>query len=172
MGTLSFNGNKTITTDGGGAILTNCVELACHAKHFTSTVKMPHPWEYRHEEIGDNNRIPNINATMGCAIGATIPYAFGEKRTLPAQLNSISFCFGCRIMSEPDGCQSFNWFQNLLFESEQADQQDILLKVTNEAGIMTRLVWVLMHELAKFNSSPRKDLTCALFLSKSIIEIP
>ena len=173
MGTLSFNGNKTITTGGGGAILTNDPELACHAKHLTTTAKQPHAWEYRHDEIGYNYRMPNINAALGCAQLEQLPDMLAAKRELfqRYQLASSSIS-GVRLMNEPEQCQSNYWLQTLVLNSEQSDRRDILLEATNNAGIMTRPAWVLMHELTPFRVCPRMDLSTAHSLVQRLINIP
>ena len=173
MGTLSFNGNKTITTGGGGAILTNDLELARHAKHLTTTAKLPHAWEYRHAEIGYNYRMPNINAALGCAQLEQLPAMLAAKRELfqryQLALSSIS---GVRLMAEPDQCHSNYWLQTLVLDPELVDQRDALLDATNKAGIMTRPAWILMHELAPFRECQRMDLSTAQSLAQRLINIP
>jgi aminotransferase in exopolysaccharide biosynthesis len=173
MGTLSFNGNKTITTGGGGAILTNNSNIARHAKHLTTTAKIPHAWEFYHDEIGFNYRMPNINAALGCAQLEQLPAILAAKREL-FQRYQIAFATisGLKLMVEPNQCQSNYWLQTLLLDSEQASQRDVILKTTNEASLMTRPAWVLMHELKLFKLSPKMDLTCAQSLAKRLINIP
>lgn len=173
MGTLSFNGNKTITTGGGGAILTNDAELARHAKHLTTTAKLPHAWEYRHDEIGYNYRLPNLNAALGCAQFEQLPAMLAAKRELFQRYRAaFSTVAGLKLMAEPEQCQSNYWLQTLLLDSEQAGQRDALLQVTNDAGLMTRPVWILMHELAPFRDCPRMDLAGAQSLAQRLINIP
>ena len=173
MGTLSFNGNKTITTGGGGAILTNDKELARHAKHLTTTAKLPHAWEYRHDEIGYNYRMPNLNAALGCAQLEQLPAMLDAKRTLfkryQAEFAQVS---GLKLIGESEQCKSNYWLQSLLLNDEQSNQRDDILKATNEAGFMTRPVWVLMHELVPFKDCPRMDLSGAQSLSQRLINIP
>ena len=173
MGTLSFNGNKTITTGGGGAILTDNAELARHAKHLTTTAKQPHAWEYRHDEIGYNYRMPNINAALGCAQLEQLPTMLAAKRELfqryQAEFTSVP---GIRLMEEPAQCQSNYWLQTLVLDSKYADQRDILLQATNNAGIMTRPAWILLHELAPFMECPRMDLAGAKSHVQRLINIP
>jgi perosamine synthetase len=173
MGTLSFNGNKTITTGGGGAILTDNAELARHAKHLTTTAKLPHAWEYRHDEIGYNYRMPNINAALGCAQLEQLPVMLAAKREL-FQRYQLAFASvpGIRLMAEPSQCQSNYWLQTLVLDSKYADQRDALLQATNNAGIMTRPAWILMHELAPFRECPRMDLAGAKSLVQRLINIP
>jgi aminotransferase in exopolysaccharide biosynthesis len=173
MGTLSFNGNKTITTGGGGAILTNDIELARHAKHLTTTAKLPHAWEYRHDEIGYNYRLPNLNAALGCAQLEQLPAMLAAKRELYHRYQkAFSAVQGASLVAEPDQCRSNYWLQTLLLSPECAGERDGLLKATNDAGFMTRPVWVLMHELPQFRDCPRMDLFCAQSLSQRLINIP
>jgi perosamine synthetase len=173
MGALSFNGNKTITTGGGGAILTNDIELARHAKYLTTTAKMPHAWEYRHDEIGYNYRMPNLNAALGCAQLEQLPMMLTAKRKLFQRYHeSFATVAGVKLMAEPEQCQSNYWLQALLLNEERSNQRDDILKATNEAGFMTRPVWILMHELTPFKDCPRMDLTAAQSLSQRLINIP
>ena len=173
MGTLSFNGNKTITTGGGGAILTDDAELACHAKHLTTTAKLPHSWEFLHDEIGYNYRMPNINAALGCAQMERLPALLRAKRELYQRYHSaFSTVEGVSIMAEPEQCQSNYWLQTLVLKHEYASQRDTLLKVTNESGIMTRPAWVLLHELEPFRECPHMELSGAHSLTCRLINIP
>ncbi|MBS4052053.1 MAG: LegC family aminotransferase [Methylomonas sp.] len=173
MGTLSFNGNKTITTGGGGAILTNDAELARHAKHLTTTAKLPHRWEYRHDEIGFNYRLPNLNAALGCAQLEQLPRMLAAKRSLFCRYQAAFMQIaGVKLIAEPDQCRSNYWLQTLLLDAERADQRDRVLEASNDAGFMTRPAWALMHELAPFEECPRMDLSMALSLSRRLINIP
>jgi perosamine synthetase len=173
MGTLSFNGNKTITTGGGGAILTNDVELARHAKHLTTTAKLPHLWEYRHDEIGYNYRLPNLNAALGCAQLEQLAGRLASKRKLFARYQAaFAPVAGISLMEEPAACQSNYWLQTLLLDVDQEHQRDLILKATNDAGFMTRPVWGLMHGLAHFKDCPHMDLAGAESISRRLINIP
>ena len=173
MGTLSFNGNKTITTGGGGALLTNDAELARHAKHLTTTAKLPHAWEYRHDEIGYNYRMPNLNAALGCAQLEQLPAMLAAKRELFHRYQAaFAPVAGVKLMAEPEQCQSNYWLQTLLLDAKLANQRDALLKATNDAGFMTRPAWILMHELTPFKECPRMDLAGAQLLSQGLINIP
>uniref|UniRef100_UPI0040483881 LegC family aminotransferase n=1 Tax=Polynucleobacter sp. TaxID=2029855 RepID=UPI0040483881 len=173
LGTLSFNGNKTITTGGGGAILTNDVEIARHAKHLTTTAKLLHAWEFRHDEIGYNYRLPNINAALGCAQLEQLPARLDAKRMLFRRYkDAFSKVGGVKLVAEPLKCQSNYWLQTLLVDIENVDQRDVILKATNDAGFMTRPAWILMHELAPFKTCPRMDLTISKSLERRLINIP
>ncbi|QWE06935.1 LegC family aminotransferase [Polynucleobacter sp. JS-JIR-5-A7] len=173
MGTLSFNGNKTITTGGGGAILTNDYELAKFAKHLTTTAKVPHAWEYRHDEIGYNYRLPNLNAALGCAQLEQIDKILIAKRDLFYRYQrAFSGLEGLQILSEPKGCKSNFWLQTLRIDPDKVGYQNEILEITNEAGFMTRPAWALMSELNQFKGCPRMDLSTARLLSSQLINIP
>ncbi|MCG9010313.1 LegC family aminotransferase [Laribacter hongkongensis] len=173
IGTLSFNGNKTITTGGGGALLINDSELAKRAKHITTTARLAHGWEYRHDEVGFNYRLPNINAALGCAQLEQLPQLVQDKRALferySAALRDVS---GLRLFREPAHCKSNYWLQTLILDTVHVGQRNALLAATNGAGIMTRPVWILMHRLTPYADSPRMDLACAEDLERRIINIP
>lgn len=173
MGTLSFNGNKTITTGGGGAILTNDLELAARAKHLTTTAKVPHRWNFMHDEVGYNYRLPNLNAALGCAQLEQLPGFLLEKRRL-FDVYQSSFCdiSGVRLMAEPAGCRSNYWLQALLLDESLADQKDAVLAATNDAGLMTRPVWALMHRMQMFSNSPTAPLPVAESIERRLINIP
>jgi perosamine synthetase len=173
LGILSFNGNKTITTGGGGAILTNDPELARRAKHLTTTSKLLHAWEYRHDEIGYNYRMPNINAALGCAQLEQLPQLLKAKRDLFSRYQSaFNKVDGVRLMSEPIGCSSNYWLQTIILSVDNSTHRDAILTATNNAGYMTRPTWVLMNELEQFSSMPCMDLSVAQSLSERVINIP
>jgi perosamine synthetase len=173
LGTLSFNGNKTITTGGGGALLTNDSTLARQAKHLTTTAKLPHAWEFQHDEIGYNYRLPNLNAALGCAQLEQLPDKLAAKRVMFERYQSaFTQVAGVKLMSELAQCQSNYWLQTLLLDPNNSDQRDFILKATNDAGLMTRPAWTLMHELEPFKGYPRMDLTTAQSLTQRLINIP
>ena len=173
MGALSFNGNKTITTGGGGAILTNDAELARRAKHLTTTAKIPHQWEYRHDEIGYNYRLPNLNAALGCAQLKQLPSFLSAKRELHDRYQAaFAQVKGIRLIAEPEQCTSNYWLQTLLLDEDQAHQRDLILEATNNAGFMTRPAWVLMNDLQPFEGCASMDLAGAQSLSQGLINIP
>jgi len=173
LGVLSFNGNKTITTGGGGAILTNDPELARRAKHLTTTSKLLHVWEYRHDEIGYNYRMPNINAALGCAQLEQLPQLLEAKRDLFSRYQSaFNKVDGVQLMSEPIGCTSNYWLQTIILSVDNSTHRDAILAATNKVGYMTRPTWVLMNELEQFSSMPSMDLSGAQSLSERVINIP
>lgn len=173
LGTLSFNGNKTITTGGGGAILTNDEALARRAKHLTTTAKLPHAWDYFHDEVGYNYRLPNLNAALGCAQLERLPEMLLAKRALfNAYTETFSSIQGLKLFAEPDQCRSNYWLQTILLDEKSADSRNDILLATNNAGYMTRPAWILMHQLAAYQGCPRMDLTVAESLSRRLINIP
>jgi perosamine synthetase len=172
-GVLSFNGNKTITTGGGGAILTNDEKLADHAKHLTTTAKLPHAWEFKHNEIGYNYRLPNLNAALGCAQLEQLPKILTAKRNLFERYHEVFRSIqGVSLISEPESCRSNYWLQTLVLRDDSIEQRDALLKVTNEARIMTRPAWTLLNELDPYKLCPSMNLDVAQSLSRRLINIP
>ncbi len=164
---ISFNGNKTITTGGGGMLLFNDEKLADYAKHLTTQAKIPHRWEFRHDECGYNYRMPNINAALGVAQMEKLPKILASQRELAKIYERF---FGDRFVKEPKNCQSNYWFQTILLED--AKERDAFLEYTNDNGVMTRPVWTLMNELEMFKNCERGDLTNAKWLEDRLVNIP
>jgi len=173
LSALSFNGNKIITTGGGGAILTNDDALADKAKHLATTAKMPHRWEYRHDRVGYNYRMPNINAALGCAQLEQLPLFIRSKRSLAENYRkAFDGMKGVRLFTEPDFARSNYWLNVLLLDRDCSHLLNELLEMTNNLGMMTRPVWTLMHRLPMFSDCPRMDLSVAEDLERRIINIP
>jgi perosamine synthetase len=173
LSALSFNGNKVITTGGGGAILTNDEELGGLAKHLTTTAKVPHRWEFRHDMVGYNYRLPNINAALGCAQLEQLPGFLRRKRDLAEKYRqAFDDVEGVRFFTEPEHARSNYWLNVLLLDEAHCDQHDELLSLTNGSGIMTRPTWTLMHKLPMFKDCPRMDLSAAENLEQRLINIP
>jgi perosamine synthetase len=173
LGTLSFNGNKTVTTGGGGAIITDDAELARHAKHLTTTAKVAHRWEYRHDEIGYNYRMPNINAALGCAQLEQLPdFLMAKRRLFERYAAAFAHTPDVRLLAEPGGCRSNYWLQTLLLDPAAAAQRDVILAATNDAGLMTRPIWTLMHRLPPYRGCPRMPLPVAESLETRLINLP
>jgi perosamine synthetase len=173
LGTLSFNGNKTITTGGGGAILTNDTEIARRAKHLTTTAKVPHRWAYEHDEVGYNYRLPNLNAALGCAQLEQLPAFIAAKRRLYQHYRTaLAAVPSVRLVAEPAGCSSNYWLQTLVLDEAVATQRDAILASTNDAGLMTRPAWSLMHSLPAYRACPRMALPVAKSLERRLINIP
>ena len=173
LGTLSFNGNKTITTGGGGAILTNNESLALHAKHLTTTAKISHMWEYLHDEIGYNYRMPNINAALGCAQLEQLPKKLEAKRDLfSAYQTAISKISNIKIIKEPKNCRSNYWLQTIKIENCSIEIRDKILKKSHTSGYLTRPAWNLISSLKPFIYFPKMDLSTSEALHKGLINIP
>lgn len=173
MGTLSFNGNKTITTGGGGAILTNDLELGQRAKHLTTTAKVPHRWNFVHDEVGYNYRLPNLNAALGCAQLEQLPGFLRDKRHLFEQYQAaFANVGGVHLVAEPAGCRSNYWLQTLLLDETYANQRDAVLTATNDAGLMTRPIWALMNRLPMYANAPKAALPVAESVERRVINIP
>jgi perosamine synthetase len=173
MGILSFNGNKIITTGGGGMILTNNHSLAIRAKHLTTTAKIPHAWEYRHDEVAYNYRMPNMNAALGCAQLEKIEELVEAKRELHNRYYSeFSKLEGVRLYSEATGCRSNYWLQTLVLNEPHESIRDQILHSTNSKGYMTRPSWKLLNQLEQFSKMPTMDISTSESLSRRIINIP
>lgn len=173
FGVLSFNGNKTITTGGGGAILTNEEEYATKAKHISTTARLKHNWEFRHDEIGYNYRMPNLNAALGCAQMEKLPEKLQAKRQLFYKYTeTFSKIDGVTIFSEPQGSKSNYWLQTLMLDEDDLDLRDEILKVTNAQRIMTRPIWTPLNELPPYSASPSMTLEVVKSLEKRLISLP
>ena len=173
FGTLSFNGNKIITTGGGGAILTNDMRLADRAKHITTTAKLSHRWEYIHDEIGYNFRMPNINAALGCAQLEQLPNFLQSKRQLTEQYTrAFKDIPQIRLVHEPEKCNSNYWLQTIILDKTVSSQRNIILETTNNAHLTTRPAWKPMHQLAPYKNCPRAPLPVAESLAQTIINLP
>ncbi|WP_050479719.1 LegC family aminotransferase [Herbaspirillum rhizosphaerae] len=171
---LSFNGNKVVTTGGGGAILTNDSELAKLAKHLTTTAKVPHKWSFAHDRVGFNYRLPNINSALGCAQLEQLPGFVESKRALAKAYAAVfENIAGVRFFSEPSFARSNYWLNVLLLDPENAMERDTLLDLSNGLGIMTRPTWTLMHRLPMFKECPRMpSLEIAEDIERRLINIP
>lgn len=173
VGILSFNGNKVITTGGGGAILTNDSELARRAKHLTTTAKLPHRWEFSHDEVAYNYRLPNLNAALGCAQMERLPSLLQSKRQLAERYQDIFASMnGILFVKEPHHCQSNYWLNAVRLEKPDFVARDFLLAAANDAGFQCRPAWKLLHTLPMYLDCPRADLPVAVALEASLINIP
>ena len=173
IGILSFNGNKIVTTGGGGALLFNNNAEAKLAKHLTTTARRPHKWEYFHDMLGYNFRMPNLNAALGCAQLENLPIFLERKRKLTRRyVEGFKNISGVKVMEESSFAHSNYWLNALLLDEGVASQRDALLQATNANGIMTRPAWILMHHLPMYENCPRMDLSVAESLEKRIVNIP
>ena len=171
LGVYSFNGNKTITCGGGGAIVTNSKDLAAHAKHLTTTAKKPHPYLYEHDEIGFNYRMPNLNAALACAQLENLDRFLADKREL-AELYRDFFSTQRAIdfVAEPEGTRANYWLNAILLKDRTT--RDLFLTKSNEAGIQTRPAWTLLNRLEIYNHCQTDELANAAWLAERIVNIP
>ena len=170
LAAFSFNGNKTITTGGGGMIITDDEALAKRAKHLTTTAKVPHPYEYIHDEIGYNYRLPNLNAALGCAQMETLGEILKNKRTLAVQYANFFKNEKITFVSEHNDSKVNYWLNAVVLQDKA--QRDLFLKETNDQGVMTRPIWALMNKLDMFKSCQTTDLSNALWLEERVVNIP
>ncbi len=170
IGVLSFNGNKTITTGGGGMLLTNDMELGSHAKYLSTQAKVGHPWEYYHNETGYNYRMPNLNAALGLAQMEQLNSFLINKRKLADEYREFFKNYDIGFFSEPENAQSNYWLNAILLKNRE--ERDEFLDFTNEHGVMTRPAWRLMHKLTMFEHSFRGDLTNAEWIEDRLVNIP
>lgn len=169
LGTLSFNGNKIMTTGGGGMILADAV-LGERAKHLTTTAKKPHPYEYIHDEVGYNYRLPNLNAALGCAQLEQLETFIKAKRALAAAYQDELSATNLAFVSEPEGCRSNYWLNAVVCEDKA--HRDALLETTNQQGVMTRPIWALMNHLSMYQNCCRGDLSNAEWLEERVVNLP
>ena len=170
---LSFNGNKIVTTGGGGAIITDDAELARHAKHLTTTAKQPHPWAFFHDEVGYNYRMPNLNAALGCAQLEQLAGFLAAKRELTSRYaDAMKDVAGVALFTERPGTRANYWLQTLILDADVADQREAILQHTNAAGQMTRPVWELLSTLPMYAACPTMDTPVARDLARRIVNLP
>ena len=171
VGALSFNGNKTITTGGGGMMLFNDEELGALAKHITTQAKVPHRWEFKHDHIGYNYRMPNINAALGCAQLENIERFVEDKRaTAQAYADFFKNIDGVEFFTEPENCRSNYWLNTLIFKDKESQQS--FLQYSNDNGVMTRPIWELMSRLPMFKDCENDGLNNSIWLGDRIVNIP
>lgn len=167
---LSFNGNKIITTGGGGMVLCTNLDDGLRAKHLTTTAKVPHKWEFFHDEAGFNFRLPNLNAALGCAQIEQLPDYLLSKRKLAMQYKEL-FCHSeYEFILEPAYARSNYWLNAVICEDQKA--RNNLLETTNNAGVMTRPVWTLMHRLPMYQAAERGKLSNSEWLEARVVNIP
>lgn len=171
IGAISFNGNKTITTGGGGMMLFNDEELAAKAKHLTTQAKIPHKWEFRHDYIGYNYRMPNINAALGCAQLENLDKYIESKRQVAAEYTEF---FKSEVdidfFVEPQDCFSNYWLNAVILKNK--DAQLAFLQETNDNGVMTRPIWELMNRLLMFEHCENDGLENTIWFADRVVNIP
>lgn len=170
-GILSFNGNKVMTTGGGGMIITNDENFAERAKHITTTAKVPHRWAFVHDEIGYNYRMPNINAALGCAQLENLPEFLNNKReTAQKYIDFFKDYDNIEFVKEREGTRANYWLNAVLLKDKFS--RDKFLETTNDSGVMTRPIWTLMNKLNMFKQCQTDELKNSLELEERIVNIP
>ncbi len=170
IGILSYNGNKTLTTGGGGMLLTDSKEIAEHAKHLTTTAKVPHKYEYIHDEVGFNFRLTNVNAAIGVAQMENIEQVLENKRATAKLYEHFFVNNEIQFISEPKNSISNYWLNAIILKDRK--QRDLFLDETNKESVMTRPIWRLMNKLDIFSNSYSDDLTNSEWLEDRVVNIP
>lgn len=167
---FSFNGNKTITCGGGGALITNDVELGKHAKYLTTTAKRPHPYEFYHDELGYNFRMPNLNAALACAQMEVLESFLADKRQMAVEYANLFKDLGIKFRQETPDTKANYWL--MCVELNDKVDRESFLKGTNENGVMSRPIWNLMYRLPMYEHCQRDSQQNAAFLEERIVNIP
>jgi len=170
LGVFSFNGNKIVTSGGGGAIVTNEIELGIKAKHLTTTAKVPHPYEYVHDEIGYNFRMPNLNAALACAQMEQLDLFIQNKRSLALEYNTFFKNKGINFRTELPNTKANYWLMCLQLDNKK--ERDIFLKEANENKVMTRPIWQLIFRSPIYSHFQRDAQENAIYLEERIVNIP
>jgi len=170
LGVMSFNGNKIITAGGGGCIVTNDESLAKKAKHLTTTAKVPHKWDFSHDMVGYNYRMPNLNAALLVAQLEKLNSFIKSKRELAVSYNNFFKTTDYKFVTETEGSISNYWLNSIILQNKQ--QRDKFLDETNSNGVMTRPIWTSMNKLPMFKDAQCGDLTNAQWLEERVVNIP
>ena len=173
-GVISFNGNKIITTGGGGMIISDDNKIASYALHLSTTAKKPHPWRYIHDHVGYNYRMPNLNAALGCAQIKRLGAIRNAKKFLAEHYrkNLNSKHLGLKMLEAEKNCDSNFWLQAIVLDNDMAKNRDFILKKTNDEGIMTRPLWDPLYTLPMYLKNPRMNMTNSDTWFKKVINIP
>lgn len=170
LGVFSFNGNKTVTCGGGGAIITDDEQLAQQAKHLSTQAKVPHKWKFEHDQIGYNYRMPNLNAALACAQLEQLTPFLDNKRELAAAYKEFFEKQSLQFVVEPGHSKSNYWLNALILDS--VEERDEFLTYTNDHGVMTRPIWELMNRLPMFSDCQTDDLVNSNWLVERVVNIP
>ncbi|WP_413522592.1 LegC family aminotransferase [Photobacterium phosphoreum] len=170
FGAVSFNGNKIVTTGGGGIVLCKSLEDGLHTKHITTTAKVPHPYEFFHDEPGFNFRMPNLNAALGCAQMESLPMFLQQKRRIAELYQNFFSDSDYQFVTEPEYAQSNYWLNAVICPDVKS--RDTLLDKTNKSGVMTRPIWKLMHRLPAFKNAMRGNLSYSEFIEAHLVNLP
>ena len=172
-GALSFNGNKIITTGGGGALITNDLKLAKYAKHLSTTAKLKHKYEYHHDEVGFNYRMPSLNAALGISQLKKLPnYIIAKTKIRDAYQTNFNKIEGLKFILGPQDCASNYWLNSIKLDKEIIKYKDFIIEELNEHGYLCRPIWQLLSSLNPYKKNPSMDLSQAQELQESIINIP
>jgi aminotransferase in exopolysaccharide biosynthesis len=167
---ISFNGNKVITTGGGGMVLCKSFDEGLHTKHITTTAKVPHPYEFFHDEPGFNYRLPNLNSALGCAQMEALPKFLEQKRELALQYEILFNDTDYKFVVEPEYARSNYWLNAII--CPDVISRETLIKETNANGVMTRPIWKLMHRLPMFENAKRGNLSVSEWIESCLVNIP
>ncbi len=170
LATLSFNGNKVITTGGGGMIITDDEALAKHAKHITTTAKIPHPYEFVHDEVGYNYRLPNLNAALGCAQMERLPQMLAIKADVASRYATFFAATDIRFVQPVEGATANYWLNAIVLRDEA--QRDAFLQHTNSRDVMTRPIWRLMSRMDMFKHCQHDGLENSYWLEARVVNLP
>ena len=170
LSAFSLNGNKIITSGGGGAIVTNNIDIGNQAKHLTTTAKIPHQWEYTHNEVGYNFRMPNLNAALACAQLEQLEIMKKSKKNIYNQYKSFLKDKGLKLVDIPENTDWNYWLMSILLDDKK--DRDIFLEETNNKGINTRPIWTLMYHLPMYKNSQRDCQENAEYLEQRIVNLP
>lgn len=170
FGAVSFNGNKIITTGGGGMVLCKTQELGARTKHVTTTAKVPHPYEFFHDEPGFNYRMPNLNAALGCAQMEVIEQYLKQKRLLAERYKNFFKGTDFKFVTEPEYAKSNYWLNAVICPNKETREH--VLSVTNQSGVMTRPIWQLMHRLPMYRDSICGELNYSEYLEARLVNLP
>ena len=170
LGAFSLNGNKIVTSGGGGAITTNDINLGNEAKHLTTTAKKPHKWEYTHDKVGYNFRLPNINSALACAQLEQLDYMKDSKKKIFNQYKKFFKNTEINFVDIPKDTNWNYWLMSIMLENKK--DRDIFLKETNQKGIMTRPIWTLMYRLPMYKENQRDSQKNAEYLEERIVNLP
>jgi aminotransferase in exopolysaccharide biosynthesis len=167
---FSFNGNKTITCGGGGALITNDEQLAKHAKHLSTTAKIPHPYEFVHDEVGYNYRMPNLNAALACAQLEQLPNILDNKRVLATTYKNYFADKNIQLVTEIADAKANHWLNTIILNN--LEERDTFLKATNDSNVMTRPIWKLMNKLPMYSGCQTGPLENSNWLEDRVVNIP
>ncbi len=170
IGVLSFNGNKILTTGGGGMLLFRDIDLGKMAKHLSTQAKVTHPWEFVHDQIGFNYRMPNINAALGCAQIEYLDKFLQNKRETAEKYKTFFADTDIQFFTETEFCQSNYWLNGIILSDRETRNK--FLEYTNNNGVMTRPIWCLMNKLKMYSNCQTDGLPNSQWLEERLVNIP